>query len=159
VWLWLWQSSSTSVEAGSNTSTVTASRRRRRKGKSQIWDSKIWSRVPRDSDPRKTALAMASSMYKWQTRPIVREGAPQKKKQDRNCQTNKSTPRLTGWQIVSRNVTLTWVQGVQESWGFSCEVLASGQLKRKNLHYYGSLPGNVETSSVVTNICDNRYGD
>jgi hypothetical protein len=29
----------------------------RRKGKSQIWESKIWSRVPRDSDPRKTALA------------------------------------------------------------------------------------------------------
>jgi hypothetical protein len=39
-----------------------ASRRRRRKGKSQIWDSKIWSRVPRDSDPRKTALARVSSM-------------------------------------------------------------------------------------------------
>jgi hypothetical protein len=31
-----------------------ASRRRRRKGKSQIWDSKIWSRVQRDSDPRDT---------------------------------------------------------------------------------------------------------
>jgi hypothetical protein len=29
-----------------------ASRRRRRKGKSQIWDSKIWSQVPRNSDPR-----------------------------------------------------------------------------------------------------------
>jgi hypothetical protein len=62
-----------------------ASRRRRRKGKSHIWDSKIWSRVPRDSDTRKTALARASSIYKRQTRPIVREGAPQK--QDRNCQT------------------------------------------------------------------------
>jgi hypothetical protein len=62
-----------------------ASRRRRRKGKSQIWDSKIWSRVTRDSDLRKTALARASSIYKRQTRPLVREGAPQK--QDRNCQT------------------------------------------------------------------------
>jgi hypothetical protein len=61
-----------------------ASSRRRRKGKSQIWDSKIWSRLPRDSDPRKTALARASSIYKRQTRRIVREGAPQK--QDRNCQ-------------------------------------------------------------------------
>jgi hypothetical protein len=61
-----------------------ASRRRRRKGKSQIWDSKIWSRVPRDSDLRKTALARASSIYKRQTRPLVREGAPQK--QDCNCQ-------------------------------------------------------------------------
>jgi hypothetical protein len=62
-----------------------ASRRRRRKGKPQIWDSKIWSRVPRDSDPRETALARASSIYKWQIRPLVREGAPQK--QDHNCQT------------------------------------------------------------------------
>jgi hypothetical protein len=35
-----------------------ASRRRRRKGKSQNWDSKILSRDPRDSDPRKTALAV-----------------------------------------------------------------------------------------------------
>jgi hypothetical protein len=61
-----------------------ASRRRRRKRKSQIWDSKIWSRVPRDSDQRKTTLARASSIYKRQTRPLVREGAPQK--QDRNSQ-------------------------------------------------------------------------
>jgi hypothetical protein len=60
------------------------SRRRRGKGKSQIWDSKIWSRVPRDSDPRKTTLARASSIYKTETRPFVREGAPEK--QDRNCQ-------------------------------------------------------------------------
>jgi hypothetical protein len=61
-----------------------ASRRRRRKGKSQIWDSKIRWRVPRDSDPRKTAQATASSIYKRQTHPLVREGAPQT--QDRNCQ-------------------------------------------------------------------------
>jgi hypothetical protein len=31
------------------------------------------------SDPRKTALAKASSIYKRQTRPLVREGAPQNK--------------------------------------------------------------------------------
>jgi hypothetical protein len=62
-----------------------ASRRRRQKRKSQIWDSKIWSRVPRDSDPRKTALARASSIYKRQTRLLVREGVPQN--QDRNSQT------------------------------------------------------------------------
>jgi hypothetical protein len=61
-----------------------ASRRRGRKGKSQIWDSKIWSRMLRDWDPRKTTLARTSSIYKRQTRPLVREGAPQK--QDRNCQ-------------------------------------------------------------------------
>jgi hypothetical protein len=66
----------------------------------------MWSRVPKDSDPRKTALARASNIYKRQTRPFVREGAPQK--QGHNCQTNKclvwgSTPRLT----VGRSVTLT----------------------------------------------------
>jgi hypothetical protein len=61
-----------------------ASRRRRRKGTSQIWDSKICPRVPRDSDPRKTMLKRASNIYQRQTSPLVREGAPQKL--DRNCQ-------------------------------------------------------------------------
>jgi hypothetical protein len=61
-----------------------ASRRRPRKGKSQIWDSKIWSWVPKDSDPRKTLLERASRIYKIQTRPLVRVGAPQR--QDHNCQ-------------------------------------------------------------------------
>jgi hypothetical protein len=59
-------------------------RRRRQKEKSQIWDSKIWSRVPRDSHPRKTTLARDSSIYKRQTPPLVRESTPQK--QDLNCQ-------------------------------------------------------------------------
>jgi hypothetical protein len=98
-----------------------ASRKRRRNGKSQIWDSKIWSRVPRDSDPRKIVLGRPSSIYKRQTRPLVREGVPQK--QDRNCQIViaknlvmsprwGSTPRLTNLPTVSRNVTLTltWLQ-------------------------------------------------
>jgi hypothetical protein len=62
-----------------------ASRRRRRKGKSHIWDSKIWSRFPKDSNPRRIVLARASSICKRQTRPLVREDAPQN--QDRNCQT------------------------------------------------------------------------
>jgi hypothetical protein len=62
-----------------------ASRRRWRKGKSQIWDSKIRSKVPRDYDPRKTALARASGTCKRQTRPLVREGAP--RNEERNCQT------------------------------------------------------------------------
>jgi hypothetical protein len=58
----------------------------------------------------------ASSIYKRQIRPLVREGPQQN--QDHNCQTlmNKylimisrwgSTPRLTDWLTVSRNVTLT----------------------------------------------------
>jgi hypothetical protein len=42
-------------------------------GDSRIWDSKICSWVPRDSDPRMIALARASSNCKWQTRPLVRE--------------------------------------------------------------------------------------
>jgi hypothetical protein len=62
-----------------------ASRRRRRKGKSRIWESKIWSRAQRNSDPRMTALARASSNSKRQTRPLVRQNAPHQ--QTRNCQT------------------------------------------------------------------------
>jgi hypothetical protein len=91
-----------------------ASRRRRRKGKPQMWDSKIWSREQRDSDPRSTALARASSMSKRQTRHIVREGAPQK--QNRNCQKviniwSKAAdgcfiPRQTGRLAVGRNIRL-----------------------------------------------------
>jgi hypothetical protein len=37
------------------------------------------SQIPRDSDPRKTVLARVSSIYKRQTSPLVREGAPQNK--------------------------------------------------------------------------------
>jgi hypothetical protein len=53
-----------------------ASHRRRRKGKSQIWDSKIWSRVSRDSDPKMTWLVKASRNCTWQNRPLVKESAP-----------------------------------------------------------------------------------
>jgi hypothetical protein len=45
-----------------------ASRKRRRKGKSWIWDRKIWLRVPRESDPKMTALARTRSNCKRQTR-------------------------------------------------------------------------------------------
>jgi hypothetical protein len=45
----------------------------------------FWLWVPRVSDPRKTTLARASSIYKRQTRRLVREGIPQR--QDRGCQT------------------------------------------------------------------------
>jgi hypothetical protein len=62
-----------------------ASRGRRRKGKSRIWDSKIWSRIPRDSDPRMTALVRTSRNCKRQTHPLVRERAPHQ--QTRNCLT------------------------------------------------------------------------
>jgi hypothetical protein len=78
-----------------------ASRRRRRKGKSQMWDSKIRSRVPKDSDQRKIALARASSIYKRQNRPLVREGASQE--QDRNCHTsNKDLVVSPRWVLYSK---------------------------------------------------------
>jgi hypothetical protein len=48
------------------------------------YSSKMWSRVTKDSDPRKTTLARASSIYKRQTSPLVGEGAQEK--QDRNSQ-------------------------------------------------------------------------
>jgi hypothetical protein len=56
---------------------------RRWKEKSQIWDSKIWSRVPRISNPRKTRLARTISIYKTDQSSRQR-GLP--RKQDRNCQ-------------------------------------------------------------------------
>jgi hypothetical protein len=118
-----------------------ASRRRRRKGKSQIWDSKIWSRVPRDSGPRKTALTRVSIIYKRQTRPLVREGASQK--QDRNCQTvinigswvsdgARHQDMLADWLTVSRNATLTLIF---EQFQFStflseCQTLRREEYKR-----------------------------
>jgi hypothetical protein len=88
-----------------------ASRRRQRKGKSRIWDSKIWSRVPRDSGPKLIALARTSSNCKRQTRPLVRESAPHQ--QTRNCLTvikiwscepdGCFIPRQTGRLTVGRN--------------------------------------------------------
>jgi hypothetical protein len=58
------------VEAGSNTSTVTL----RVVGGDEKGSLKSET-VKRDSDPRKTTLASASSIYKRQTRPLVREDA------------------------------------------------------------------------------------
>jgi hypothetical protein len=44
-----------------------------RLGESRIWECKLWSWVPRDSDLRMTPLARASSNCKRQTHPLVRE--------------------------------------------------------------------------------------
>ncbi|PNF38710.1 hypothetical protein B7P43_G16716 [Cryptotermes secundus] len=46
--------------------------------------NKIWSHVHRISDARESVLARTRSIYKRQTLPLIREGAPQK--QNRNCQ-------------------------------------------------------------------------
>jgi hypothetical protein len=72
------------VEAGSNTSTVTLRAvEGDEKGSLKSDTVKYGHECLRDSDPRNTTLARASSILK-QTRPFVREGAPEK--QDRNCQ-------------------------------------------------------------------------
>jgi hypothetical protein len=91
-----------------------ASHRRRRKVKSRIWDSKVWSPVPRDSDPRMTALARTSSNCKRETRPLVRESAPHQ--QTHNCLAiikiwlwapdGCFIPRETGRLTVGRNIRL-----------------------------------------------------
>lgn len=47
-----------------------ASLKMRRKGNTRIGDSRIWSRVPQNSNPRMAALARGSSSCKRQIRPI-----------------------------------------------------------------------------------------
>jgi hypothetical protein len=86
-------------------------RRRRRNRKYKIWESKILSRVPRDSDPRKTTLARTSRIYKRQTRPLVREGTPEK--QDRNFQRviNIHQDLVIDWSSVAM-----WLWQKQSVW-------------------------------------------
>jgi hypothetical protein len=78
-------STDTRVEAGSNTSTVTL-RVVGGDGKGILNSERI--KYGHESDGTQTQerllCARASSIYKRQTRPLVREGAPQK--QDCNCQ-------------------------------------------------------------------------
>jgi hypothetical protein len=119
------QANYTRVEAGSNTSTVTL----RVVGGDEMGSLKsetVWSRVPRDSDPRKTALTRASSKYKRPTLPLVREGTPQK--QDRNCQTiiniwswapdgARHQDLLTDWPSVAMWLWLwLWSEPVKPVW-------------------------------------------
>jgi hypothetical protein len=80
-----------------------------------------YGRVPWNSGPNGTALAMTSSNSKLQTRPLIGEGAT--KYQTRNCpkkisRTKKNwsrdphgclTPRRTGRLTVGLNITLTLV--------------------------------------------------
>jgi hypothetical protein len=93
--------------------------RRRWKGKSQIWDSKIWSRVPRTSDPRKTTLSRASSIYKRQTHSLVREGAPQKL--DRNYQRVINIWSWTSDRAWHRDLLIGWPSVAMWLWlWYSC---------------------------------------
>jgi hypothetical protein len=86
-----------------------------RLGESRIWDSKMWSWVPRDSGPRMTAVARASSNCKQQTRPLVREGALHE--ETHYCLTVKESglaPQMGAWHqdrlTVGRNINLLWHQ-------------------------------------------------
>jgi hypothetical protein len=84
-------------------------------------DSKIWSRVPRESDPRMTALARISSNCKRQTRSLVRESALYKQTSNwltiikiwayatDGCFVPRQTDRLT----VGRNISLTLISSVE----------------------------------------------
>jgi hypothetical protein len=99
----------TRLEAGSN--VILRVVRGDEKGSLKSETVKKWWRVPRDSDPRKTALAKANSIYKRQTHPLVREGSPRNKTVTNIWSWVPDGARhqdlLTDWLIVSRNVTLT----------------------------------------------------
>jgi hypothetical protein len=101
-----------------------ASRRWRRKWKSQIWDSKIMSRVPRDSDPRRTALARTSWIWKRHTRPLVREDAPQK--QDCNCQ--KVIINIWSWAY--------WLTDRQSHCDFDFDLRRDNIFKNDHVEYF-----------------------
>jgi hypothetical protein len=66
----------------------------------------MWSRVPTDSEPRRTSLAKDSSIYKRQTHSLIRVGVPVERKKRRYLSKSNiylvmssrwgSTPRLKG---------------------------------------------------------------
>jgi hypothetical protein len=62
-----------------------------RLGESKKIETKLCSWVPWDSDPRKTALAMASNIWKLRTRPLVRKGVLHQ--HNRNCLKNIAFPK------------------------------------------------------------------
>jgi ABC-type nitrate/sulfonate/bicarbonate transport system ATPase subunit len=91
-----------------------------------------WGSIPRLTDWLTVSRNVILTLT-WQTRPLVREGAP--RKQERNCQAEINiwswapdgarhqdwlTDWLTYWLTVSRNVTLTWELAV-ESWALRGE--------------------------------------
>jgi hypothetical protein len=76
-----------------------------RLGQSRIWVSKIWSRIPWDSDPRMIVLARTSSNCKRQTCSLVRESAPHQ--QTCTCLTNKNLVVSPRWMLVTKTDRLT----------------------------------------------------
>jgi hypothetical protein len=83
--------------------------RRRRKEKSQIWESKILSLVPMDSDRRKTTLARAKQRIQKTDSSSRQRGRPTKTRPKLSksskylvmSPTWGSTPRLTEWPSVA----------------------------------------------------------
>jgi hypothetical protein len=69
------------------------------------WESFLSYQVPRDSDPRMTALARTNSNYKQQAHPLGRESAPYQ--QTRNCLTNKNVVLGAGWVLDTMTGRLT----------------------------------------------------
>jgi hypothetical protein len=85
------------VEAGSNTSTVTL----RVVGGDEEGSLKSETVKYGRQSQKKIALARASSIYKRQARPLVREGAPQE--EDRTCHTsNKDLVVSPKWVLYSK---------------------------------------------------------
>jgi hypothetical protein len=67
------------------------------------WDSKIWSWVPQDLEPRMTALARASRNCKRQTHPLVRVDVPHQ--QTRNClRLTKIWPWYADGRLTARQI-------------------------------------------------------
>jgi hypothetical protein len=115
------------------------SHRRQRKGKSRMWDSKIWSRVLWDSDPKMTALARASSNCKWETRHLCQRERPTSTNPQLSDNKNLVIsprwlfiPTQTGRLTVGRNIRLrtgSWSCSMEH---FSFEVPAEELRHQKN---------------------------
>jgi hypothetical protein len=105
---------------------------------SQIWDSKIWSWVPRDLERKMTYLARTSSDSKWQTRPLVRgrESAtptnPQLSDSNRNLvlgpRRGWHQDRLAYWPSVN-----TWFELFEPVESCSCEKWEAASWDRRQL--------------------------
>jgi hypothetical protein len=104
MWFWLWLGINSEHPCWGGVEYLyrsPASHRRRRKGKSRIWDSRIWSRVPLDSDARMTALTRASRNCKRTTHPLVRESVPHQKTL-KLSDSNKNLVVNHTWVLFSR---------------------------------------------------------
>jgi hypothetical protein len=77
-----------------------ASRRRRRKGKSQIWDSKIWSRDQRDSDQE--GLRWRGPVAYTNDKPVPCQRGRSKETELQLSKSNKYLAVCPRWVLYSR---------------------------------------------------------